>query len=83
MNSLVCYFDLCSLISQLKVEVHDPVNVYKPGEDFGLRITGDPGAKVGLVAVDKGVYVLNNKNRITQTKVCRSESNISMVNEKR
>ncbi len=66
MNSLVCYFDLCSLISQLKLEVHNPVNVYEPGEDFGLRITGDPGAKVGLVAVDKGVYVLNNKNRITQ-----------------
>uniref|UniRef100_A0A671QG36 Complement component c3a, duplicate 4 n=1 Tax=Sinocyclocheilus anshuiensis TaxID=1608454 RepID=A0A671QG36_9TELE len=59
--------DTC--MGTLKVEVHDPVNVYDPGEDFGLRITGDPGAKVGLVAVDKGVYVLNNKNRITQTKI--------------
>ncbi|KAF4118191.1 hypothetical protein G5714_000242 [Onychostoma macrolepis] len=59
--------DTC--MGTLKVEVHDPVNVYEPGEDFGLRITGDPGAKVGLVAVDKGVYVLNNKNRITQTKI--------------
>ncbi|XP_073698376.1 complement C3 [Garra rufa] len=59
--------DTC--MGTLKVEVHDPANVYEPGEDFGLRITGDPGAKVGLVAVDKGVYVLNNKNRITQTKI--------------
>ncbi|XP_043094014.1 complement C3 isoform X2 [Puntigrus tetrazona] len=59
--------DTC--MGKLKVEVHDPVNVYNPGEGFGLRITGDPGAKVGLVAVDKGVYVLNNKNRITQTKI--------------
>lgn len=73
------FYDLCSLLSQLKVEVHDPVNVYEPGEEFGLRVTGDPGAKVGLVAVDKGVYVLNNKNRLTQTKVGRSELNLSIV----
>ncbi|XP_067296789.1 complement C3-like [Pseudorasbora parva] len=59
--------DTC--IGTLKVEVHDPVNVYEPGEEFGLRVTGDPGAKVGLVAVDKGVYVLNNKNRLTQSKI--------------
>lgn len=65
------------------MQVHDPDTVYEPGKDFGLRITGDPGAKVGLVAVDKGVYVLNNKNRITQTKVCRSEMNLSIITEKR
>ncbi|XP_052401152.1 complement C3-like [Carassius gibelio] len=59
--------DTC--MGTLKVEVYDPVDVYEPGEDFSLSITGDPGAKVGLVAVDKGVYVLNNKNRITQTKI--------------
>lgn len=36
---------------------------------FGLKVTGDPGATVGLVAVDKGVYVLNNQHRLTQKKV--------------
>ncbi|MEQ2174925.1 hypothetical protein GOODEAATRI_012690 [Goodea atripinnis] len=36
---------------------------------FNLKVTGDPGATVGLVAVDKGVYVLNNKHRLTQKKV--------------
>ncbi|KAJ8362945.1 hypothetical protein SKAU_G00117760 [Synaphobranchus kaupii] len=44
-------------------------DVYEPGKSFSLTITGDPEAKVGLVAVDKGVYVLNSKNRLTQTKV--------------
>uniref|UniRef100_A0A671YLM0 Complement C3-like n=1 Tax=Sparus aurata TaxID=8175 RepID=A0A671YLM0_SPAAU len=34
-----------------------------------LHVTGDPEATVGLVAVDKGVYVLNNKHRLTQKKV--------------
>uniref|UniRef100_A0A8C9VZ25 Complement C3 n=1 Tax=Scleropages formosus TaxID=113540 RepID=A0A8C9VZ25_SCLFO len=32
-------------------------------------IEGDPGAKVGLVAVDKGVYVLNSKHRLSQSKI--------------
>ena len=36
---------------------------------FGLKVTGDPGATVGLVAVDKGVYVLNNKHHLNQKKV--------------
>lgn len=42
---------------------------FMPRKKFGLKVTGDPGAKVGLVAVDKGVYVLNNKHRLTQNKV--------------
>lgn len=34
-----------------------------------LKIEGNKGARVGLVAVDKGVFVLNKKNRLTQSKV--------------
>ncbi|XP_069052021.1 complement C3 [Lepisosteus oculatus] len=43
--------------------------VYEPRRPFSLTLIGDPGAKVGLVAVDKGVYVLNNKNRLSQSKI--------------
>ena len=35
---------------------------------FRLKVTGDPEATVGLVAVDKGASVLNNKHRLTQKK---------------
>ncbi|XP_076142218.1 complement C3-like isoform X1 [Alosa pseudoharengus] len=59
--------DTC--MGTLKVEPSRPVAVYSPRERFSLTITGDPGARVGLVAVDKGVYVLNNKHRLTQTKI--------------
>ncbi|KAL6481982.1 hypothetical protein MHYP_G00100620 [Metynnis hypsauchen] len=59
--------DTC--LGSLKVEVEDVKAAYTPNEDIDLKITGDPGAKVGLVAVDKGIYVLNNKNRLTQTKI--------------
>jgi len=44
------------------------MNTYEPGDEVKLQITGDPGARVGLVVVDKAVQVLN-KNRLTQTQV--------------
>ncbi|XP_039080959.1 complement C3-like [Hyaena hyaena] len=43
--------------------------VHLPGQQMTLNIEGDQGARVGLVAVDKGVYVLNKKNRLTQSKI--------------
>uniref|UniRef100_P01026 Complement C3 n=1 Tax=Rattus norvegicus TaxID=10116 RepID=CO3_RAT len=40
-----------------------------PGHQTTLRIEGNQGARVGLVAVDKGVFVLNKKNKLTQSKI--------------
>ncbi|XP_058137965.1 complement C3-like [Dasypus novemcinctus] len=40
-----------------------------PRRQMALKIEGDFGARVGLVAVDKGVFVLSKKNRITQSKI--------------
>ncbi|KAM6294066.1 LOW QUALITY PROTEIN: A.superbus venom factor 1-like [Aegotheles albertisi] len=42
--------------------------VHDPGTPMQLRIEGDHNANVGLVAVDKGVFVLN-KNKLSQSKV--------------
>lgn len=49
-----------------------------PGQQTTLRIEGNQGARVGLVAVDKGVFVLNKKNKLTQSKVstCIPESGL-------
>uniref|UniRef100_A0A8C1RIA7 Complement component c3a, duplicate 6 n=1 Tax=Cyprinus carpio TaxID=7962 RepID=A0A8C1RIA7_CYPCA len=58
--------DTC--MGTLKVQVKEPRPIYEPGESFSLQITGDPGAKVGLMAVDKAVHGLN-QNRLTQTKI--------------
>uniref|UniRef100_A0A667YTJ9 Complement C3-like n=1 Tax=Myripristis murdjan TaxID=586833 RepID=A0A667YTJ9_9TELE len=58
-----------SCMGSLKLESTRAVPSFEPRKLFGLKITGDPGATVGLVAVDKGVYVLNNKHRLTQKKV--------------
>ncbi|XP_062395867.1 complement C3-like [Sardina pilchardus] len=59
--------DTC--MGTLKVEPSHPAEVYSPRRRFSLTITGDPGARVGLVAVDKGVYVLNNKHRLSQSQI--------------
>nr|AFC89899.1 complement component C3 [Miichthys miiuy] len=58
-----------SCMGSLRLESSRPAPSYEPRRMFGLKVTGDPGAIVGLVAVDKGVYVLNNKHRLTQKKV--------------
>ncbi|XP_056264584.1 complement C3-like isoform X2 [Pseudoliparis swirei] len=58
-----------SCMGSLKLEPRRAKTSYEPRLAFGLKVTGDPGAMVGLVAVDKGVYVLNNKHRLTQKKV--------------
>ncbi|KAJ3596175.1 hypothetical protein NHX12_002584 [Muraenolepis orangiensis] len=59
--------DTC--MGSLKLGLKDGPKIHRPGDTFHYKITGDPGATVGLVAVDKGVYVLNNKHRLTQKKV--------------
>ncbi|XP_050957967.1 complement C3-like, partial [Labeo rohita] len=58
--------DMC--MRKLQIKVKNKRNSYDTYDEIKLQITGDPGAKVGLVIVDKAVHVLN-KNRLTQTKI--------------
>uniref|UniRef100_A0A8C7X9G7 Anaphylatoxin-like domain-containing protein n=1 Tax=Oryzias sinensis TaxID=183150 RepID=A0A8C7X9G7_9TELE len=58
-----------SCMGSLKLEPTRPGTTNEPRKLFGLKVSGDPGATVGLVAVDKGVYVLNSKHRLTQKKI--------------
>ncbi|XP_018417489.1 PREDICTED: complement C3-like [Nanorana parkeri] len=60
-----------SCIRQLELS-EDPKKITlnpQPGTPVSLKLTGEPGASVGMVAVDKAVFVLNKKNRMTQNKV--------------
>ncbi|XP_053574219.1 complement C3 [Bombina bombina] len=41
----------------------------EPGTKVYLNVRGDPGSNVGMVAVDKAVFVLNKKNRMSQSKI--------------
>ncbi|XP_056128010.1 complement C3-like isoform X1 [Rhinichthys klamathensis goyatoka] len=58
--------DTC--MGTLELQVKNKMNTYGTGDEVTLQISGDPGARVGLVVVDKAVQVLN-KNRLTQTQI--------------
>ncbi|KPP57217.1 hypothetical protein Z043_125082, partial [Scleropages formosus] len=44
---------------------------YRPGESFRFQVRGDPGSRVSLLAVDNAVFLLNNRHRLTQSKLWR------------
>ncbi|ROL46563.1 Complement C3 [Anabarilius grahami] len=58
--------DTC--MGTLKLQVKNKMSTYSKGDEVKLQITGDPGARVGLVVVNKAMHVLN-KNKLTQTKI--------------
>ncbi|KAM6938799.1 complement C3-like [Lycodopsis pacificus] len=58
-----------SCMGSLRLESLRAKPSYEPRKLFALKVTGDPDATVGLLAVDEGVYVQNNKHRLTQKKV--------------
>ncbi|XP_033029165.1 A.superbus venom factor 1-like [Lacerta agilis] len=43
--------------------------IQQPGAPMKIKLEGDVNARVGLVVVDKGVYVLNKMYKFTQTKI--------------
>ncbi|KAF5911564.1 hypothetical protein HPG69_008161, partial [Diceros bicornis minor] len=47
----------------------EPPGTLEPNSQVELKVTGDAEATVGLVAVDKAVYVLNSRHKLTQKKV--------------
>ncbi|XP_029706634.1 complement C3-like [Takifugu rubripes] len=58
-----------SCVGGLKVRPVDGIpRDYTPGKTFNFQVRGDPGAKVGLVAVDNAIFLLN-KDRLTQRKI--------------
>ncbi|XP_028821313.1 complement C3-like [Denticeps clupeoides] len=59
--------DTCMGTLKLTKERHRSVS--NPGSPLSLSIAGDPGAKVFLFAVDKGVGPRGDPHRLTQTKI--------------
>ncbi|KAG7455048.1 hypothetical protein MATL_G00252380 [Megalops atlanticus] len=59
--------DVC--MGSLQLSIPKRKNEYRPANLIRLHVKGDPGAIVGLVAVDKAVYALSDKGRLTQSKI--------------
>lgn len=54
---------------QLRLEPTRMMLAYEPHRMFSLKVTGEPGARVELAALDKSVRALNKEHRLTQKKV--------------
>ncbi|KAJ6654542.1 hypothetical protein lerEdw1_006849 [Lerista edwardsae] len=61
--------DTCMGTLVVKGETEADNLSHEPGTSMKIKLEGDANAWVGLVAVDKGVFVLNKKNKFTQTKI--------------
>ncbi|XP_075200018.1 complement C3-like [Anomaloglossus baeobatrachus] len=61
--------DSCMGTLVIKGERDKDNTVQHPGASMKLKLEADHNAAVGLVAVDKGVYVINNKLKISQSKI--------------
>ncbi|XP_059170481.1 LOW QUALITY PROTEIN: alpha-2-macroglobulin-P-like [Physella acuta] len=48
---------------------------FKPKDKYNLRITGSPGMLVGLLAVDKAVLMLNDKQTLTRQMIFKQLAN--------
>uniref|UniRef100_A0A3B3VMM1 Complement C3-like n=1 Tax=Poecilia latipinna TaxID=48699 RepID=A0A3B3VMM1_9TELE len=58
-----------SCMGSLSLKPVRPAAFYAYRSSFSLKITADPEATVGLVAIDKSVSALNRKHRLTQKKI--------------
>uniref|UniRef100_A0A803SZ98 Complement C3 n=1 Tax=Anolis carolinensis TaxID=28377 RepID=A0A803SZ98_ANOCA len=61
--------DTCMGTLVVKGETEADSQIRQPGQAMKIKVEGDPNARIGLVAVDKAVYVLNKKNKISQSKI--------------
>ncbi|XP_036097111.1 complement C3-like [Molossus molossus] len=61
--------DRCMGTLKVGLKNEDDFNSLEPNSQVEIKVTGDAEATVGLVAVDKAVYVLNSKHKLTQKKV--------------
>ncbi|XP_026518641.1 complement C3-like [Terrapene carolina triunguis] len=61
--------DTCMGMLVVKGASNEDRGTHEPGTPMKLKLEGDHRAYVSLVAVDKGVYVLNKKHKITQSKI--------------
>uniref|UniRef100_A0A8C0P4C6 Complement C3 n=1 Tax=Canis lupus familiaris TaxID=9615 RepID=A0A8C0P4C6_CANLF len=61
--------DRCMGTLKVGLKKEGQFQTLEPNSQVEVKVTGDEEATVGLVAVDKAVYVLNSKHKLTQKKV--------------
>ena len=44
----------------------------QPADPYKLQIKAPPGTRLGVLGVDKSVYLLRNENRLTEERVSKA-----------
>ena len=57
------------LVLQMTMTPQPPKAFYTPSDNMRILLTGQPGSRVLLQAVDKSVFFLNDKRTLTRKKV--------------
>ena len=50
---------------------------FPPGSNYQIRIKGKPNTRVALLGLDKSVYLLRNKHKLTKKKVRYSIASVA------
>ena len=50
---------------------------FPPGSNYRIRIKGKPNTRVALLGLDKSVYLLRNKHKLTKKKVRYSVASVA------
>ena len=50
---------------------------FPPGSNYQIRIKGKPTTRVALLGLDKSVYLLRNKHKLTKKKVRYSVASVA------
>ncbi|XP_077496087.1 complement C3-like isoform X2 [Amblyomma americanum] len=62
--------ELCTESSNIKIE--PDFRKDQPGSNGSLKVLGKSGTRVGILGVDKAVYILNNKGLLTREKLFKT-----------
>ncbi|RMX57629.1 hypothetical protein pdam_00015728 [Pocillopora damicornis] len=63
-----------------KVEFHDesPGKQIDPGVPYKIQLSATPGTRVALLAVDKSVYILRNREKLNKKKVLNTMESLDL-----
>ena len=65
--------DIVSLFPQVEFHDESPGKQIDPGIPYKIQLSATPGTRVALLAVDKSVYILRNREKLNKKRVGKKQ----------
>ena len=62
-----------SLFPQVEFRDESPGKQIDPGVPYKIQLSATPGTRVALLAVDKSVYILRNREKLNKKRVGKKQ----------